>query len=212
MTITLDENLFSAIAMALTFIAFYPYIRAVLKGRTRPHVFSWFIWAAVTFTVATAQLAGGAGVGAWPIAVSGLITGGVALLALSKSADTSIVRMDWVFLALAVSALPLWWLTADPLAAVLILTSVDLLGFGPSIRKAWGRPHEENALFFTLGAIRNGFVILALERYSWTTALFPAAVGMACLMFVALILTRRGCVRPAREASLRDAPGADLQP
>ena len=201
MTITLTEELFSAVAMALTFIAFYPYIRAILKGRTRPHVFSWFIWAAVTFTVATAQLAGGAGVGAWPIAVSGLITGGVALLALSKSADTSIHRMDWIFLALAFPALPLWWLTADPLAAVLILTSVDLLGFGPSIRKAWALPHEENALFFTLGAIRNGFVILALEHYSWTTALFPAAVGVACLIFVGLILIRRGLVQPARATS-----------
>lgn len=192
----MTKELFSAIAMALTFVAFYPYIRAVLKQKTKPHVFSWFIWAAVTFTVATAQLAGGAGAGAWPIAVSGLISGGVALLALSKSADTSIVRMDWVFLGLAFTALPLWWLTDDPLAAVLILTSVDLLGFGPSIRKAWALPHEENALFFTLGALRNGFVILALERYSWTTALFPAAVGLACLAFVTLILARRSALPP----------------
>lgn len=201
MSFIIDERTFSAIAIALTFLAFYPYIRAILKGTTRPHVFSWFIWAAVTFTVATAQLAGGAGVGAWPIALSGLITGGVALLALSKSADTSIARMDWVFLTLAATALPLWWLTHDPLAAVLILTSVDLLGFGPSIRKAWALPQEENALFFTIGAIRNGFVILALEHYSWTTALFPAAVGVACLCFVAMILIRRGVVgRPAAQA------------
>ena len=200
MSFIIDERTFSAIAIALTFLAFYPYIRAILKGTTRPHVFSWFIWAAVTFTVATAQLAGGAGVGAWPIALSGLITGGVALLALSKSADTSIARMDWVFLTLAATALPLWWLTNDPLAAVLILTSVDLLGFGPSIRKAWALPQEENALFFTIGAIRNGFVILALELYSWTTALFPAAVGLACLAFVAMILIRRGVVSPAAQA------------
>lgn len=206
----MTKELFSAIAMALTFVAFYPYIRAVLKQKTKPHVFSWFIWAAVTFTVATAQLAGGAGAGAWPIAVSGLISGGVALLALSKSADTSIVRMDWVFLGLAFTALPLWWLTDDPLAAVLILTSVDLLGFGPSIRKAWALPHEENALFFTLGALRNGFVILALERYSWTTALFPAAVGLACLAFVTLILARRSALPPARGTTLPDVASADI--
>ncbi len=192
--ILFSKEAFSVLAMTLTFAAFYPYVRAILKGKTRPHVFSWFIWAAVTFTVATAQLAGGAGVGAWPIAVSGLITGGVALLALSKSADTSIARLDWVFLALAFSALPLWWLTADPLAAVLILTSVDLLGFGPSIRKAWTLPDEENALFFTLGAVRNAFVMLALEHYSWTTALFPAAVGIACMAFVILILSRRSTI------------------
>lgn len=201
MTITIDERTFSAIAIALTLLAFYPFIRAILKGTSRPHVFSWFIWAAVTFTVATAQFAGGAGVGSLPLALSGLLTGGVALLALSKSADTSIYRSDWVFLALAFTALPLWWLTSDPLSAVIILTSVDLLGFGPSIRKGWKLPHEENAVFFTIGAIRNGFVILALETFSWTTILFPAAVGVACLAFVALILLRRlaGRQRPATD-------------
>lgn len=204
-----SNEVFSAIAMGLTFVAFYPYIRAILKGKTRPHVFSWFIWAAVTFTVATAQLAGGAGVGAWPIAVSGLITGGVALLALSKSADTSIHRADWIFLALAATSLPLWLLTNDPLAAVLILTSTDLLGFGPSIRKAWTLPHEENALFFTLGAIRNGFVVLALEHYSWTTALFPAAVGLACMAFVGMILMRRRTLGPV---TLEPSPVPDIPP
>ncbi|MFN4025216.1 MAG: hypothetical protein ACK4MQ_10295 [Hyphomonas sp.] len=180
--------------MALTFVAFYPYIRAILRGETRPHVFSWIIWGAGTLVVALAQLADGAGVGAWPIAVSGIITIGVAALAWRRSGDTRFTRMDWVFLLLALSALPLWYLTATPLSAVIVLTAVDLLGFGPSVRKAYDRPYEENALFFTLGAVRNGFVVLALENYSWTTLLFPAAVGLACLLFTALILGRRMAV------------------
>lgn len=191
MTIIIDERTFSAIAIALTLLAFYPFIRAILTGKSRPHVFSWFIWAAVTFTVATAQFAGGAGVGSLPLALSGLLTGGVAVLALCKAADTSIYRSDWVFLILAFSALPLWWLTADPLSAVIILTAVDLLGFGPSVRKAWSLPHEENAVFFTVGAVRNGFVVLALETFSWTTVLFPAAVGIACAAYVVFVIARR---------------------
>lgn len=182
---------FSALALILTFVAFYPYIRAILREETRPHVFSWFIWGAGTVVVFSAQLAGGAGIGAWPIGVSGLITIGVAALALRKTADTSITRMDWVFLVLALTALPLWFATSSPLSAVIILTIVDLLGFGPSVRKAYQLPYEENALFFTLGAIRNGFVVAALEHYSLTTALFPAAVGIACILFVGLILVRR---------------------
>ena len=46
MSALLSNEVFSAIAMVLTFVAFYPFIRAILKGKTRPHVFSWFIWAA----------------------------------------------------------------------------------------------------------------------------------------------------------------------
>lgn len=186
-----SKELLGAAALILTFAAFYPYVRSILRNETRPHLFSWMIWGAGTFVVALAQFADGAGIGAWPIAVSGIITVLVALLALFKSADTGFTRSDWVFLLLAMSALPLWYFTESPLAAVIVLTIVDLLGFGPSVSKAYKDPYGENALFFALGALRNALVTGALEHYSWATMLFPAAVGMACLLFVGLILFRR---------------------
>lgn len=144
-----------------------------------------------TLVVCVAQLRGGGGAGAWVIGVSGLLTCSVAILAWVKAGDRSIVPVDYLFLALAGSALPLWFLTETALSAVIVLTIVDLLGFGPSVRKAWHEPCSENALFFGLGAFRNGLVVLALEAYSWTVVLFPAAIGLACLLFVGLILVRR---------------------
>ena len=188
------KALFSAAALILTFAAFVPYYRGIQRDEIRPHVFTWFIWAAGTVTVFAAQVSDGAGVGAWPIGVSGLLTGGVAVFAWMRAGDTSIVRMDWVFLILAASALPLWFFTSTALSAVIILTILDLLGFGPSVRKAYQVPREESATFYIIGAIRNGFVLLALENVSWTTALFPAVVGIACVCFVALIFARRQMV------------------
>lgn len=135
-----SKEFFGAIALILTFVAFYPYIRGILRNEIRPHVFSWFIWGAGTVVVFTAQLTDGAGIGAWVIGVSGLITLSVAVLALKKSGDTNIVKMDWVFLILAGSALPLWFITETALSAVIVLTVVDLLGFGPSIRKVYVAP------------------------------------------------------------------------
>ncbi|MEO9601453.1 hypothetical protein [Parasphingorhabdus sp.] len=193
--LVLSKELLSGLAVILTFVAFAPYVRAIMRGETKPHVFSWFIWGAGTTVVFVAQMSDGAGVGAWPIGVSGLITIFVAFLALRKSADLSIVPLDWFFLVLALSALPLWILTSTPLAAVIILTIVDILGFGPSVRKAYHLPMEENVLFFLLGALRNGVVVAALENYSWTTVLFPAAVGIACVLFAALIAIRRLAIR-----------------
>lgn len=64
----------SAVAIVLTFAAFVPYIRTIISGTTKPHVFSWVIWGATTFVVFLAQLEGKGGVGAWPIGVSGSIT------------------------------------------------------------------------------------------------------------------------------------------
>lgn len=189
--ILFSKESFSTIAILLTFAAFYPYFKGMFQGVTRPHAFSWIIWAFGTVIVFIAQLSDGAGIGAWPIGLSGLLTFGVAGLAYLKQGDRRFVRSDWIFLVLAASALPLWFVTNTALSAVLVLTLVDLLGFGPTVRKAYHLPYEENAALFAIGALRNGFVILALEHYSWTTVLFPAAVGMACVLFVFVIFARR---------------------
>jgi len=183
--------LLSAVAIALTFIAFFPYIRSILKGQTKPHAFSWVIWGSVTFVVFLAQLADKGGVGAWPIGVSGVITIYVAILAYRKKSDSSITRADWFFLVTAMSALPLWYITADPLWAVVILTTVDLMGFGPTFRKAYIQPYEEQLLFFIVIAARNFISITALENYSLTTVLFPAATGIACVLFILMVAYRR---------------------
>lgn len=187
----LYKEILSAIAIALTFAAFVPYIRAILGGTTRPHVFSWVIWGSTTFVVFLAQIEGKAGVGAWPIGVSGSITLFIACLAYVRRADITITKTDWLFFIPALSSLPLWYVTSDPLWAVVILTIVDVLGFGPTVRKAYSFPHSESLLFFALFAVRNVLVILALESYSVTTVLFPAVIAVACVSLMAMVRYRR---------------------
>ena len=185
------RQVFSLAAIALTFIAFFPYIRSILQGKTKPHVFSWVLWGTTTFIVFLAQLADEGGVGAWPIGVSGIITVYVALLAYLKKSDSSITRSDCAFFIIAMSAIPFWYLSNDPLWAVVILTSVDVIGFGPTIRKAYCYPFEEQLTFFVLMAMRNLFVIIALENLSVTTILFPALTGLVCMVFIVIVIFRR---------------------
>lgn len=185
------KEVLSAIAIALTFIAFVPYIRAILRGAIKPHVFTWIIWGTTTFIVFLAQLEDGAGVGAWPTAVSASITIVIACLAWVHRADLSITRSDWVFFLSAMSSLPLWYFTSDPVWAVIILTTVDMLGFGPTVMKAYRLPHSESVPFYALFMVRNVLVIMALENYSVTTVLFPSAIALACCGLVTMILYRR---------------------
>jgi hypothetical protein len=99
------KELLSALAIALTFAMFVPYIRSIRAGLTKPHVFSWVIWAIGTFVVCLAQLAGEGGLGAWPIGVSGIVSAYIAVLAYRRRADTAITRSDWMFLVAALAAL-----------------------------------------------------------------------------------------------------------
>lgn len=200
------KDLAGAAAAVLTLYAFLPYFHGILRGSVRPHVFSWLIWGATTVIVFVAALQSGGGPGAWVIGLSGTLTLVVAALAWLRRADVTITRLDWLFLLGAASSLPLWWFTASPLSAVIVLTVVDLLGFGPTLRKAWAQPWSEAPGFYAMFVVRNLLVLAALEQYSPATWLFPASIAAACAALVALIALRRRFVpQPARLARTPDS-------
>ena len=187
----MHKQLLGAIAIGLTLIAYYPYIRSIIQGKTKPHVFSWVIWGTSTCIVFLAQLADKGGAGAWVIGFSGIISIYVAFLAYIKRSDSSITRIDGLFFIVAMTALPIWYLTSDPLWAVVILTTVDVLGFAPTFRRSYIRPFEEQLMFYVVMAVRNLVVVSALENYSLTTMLFPATIAVVCLIFSLMVLYRR---------------------
>lgn len=185
------KEFLSTIAIAMTFVAFLPYIRLIIQDKIKPHVFTWIIWGTATFVAFLAQLEDHGGVGAWPTGISGVITLFIGLLAYLKRADISITTTDWLFFALAMSSLPFWYLTSDPLWAVVILTTVDVLGFGPTVRSAYTTPGSESIKFFALLTVRNLIAIAALENYTLTTILFPAGISVAFILFIAMVIYRR---------------------
>jgi len=184
------KELASTLAIILTLIAFLPYLRGILGNTIKPHFFTWVIWGITTTVVFFAQLQDKGGVGAWPVGVSGCLTISIAVLAFIKRADISIRLLDWVFLIAALSSLPVWFFTTDPMLAVVILTIVDVLGFGPTAIKVWHAPWTESPVFYFLYVISNLLVLVALENYSVTTALFPAAIALGCLSMMLLVWGR----------------------
>lgn len=187
----MSKSFLNAVAVILTFAAFVPYIVSVRRGKTKPHVFSWLIWGLATVIVFFAQLADGAGVGAWSIGLSGVLTLYIAFMAYQRRSDTAITRSDWVFFLLALASLPLWYFTRNPFWAVVILTTVDTLGFVPTFRKAYYAPYEEQLLLYVVMTVRNLVSIPALENYSWTTVLFPAVLSLTCALFIWMVMVRR---------------------
>ena len=185
------KDLAGTFAIVLTFVAFAPYIRSILKNQTKPHLFTWIIWSVATLTVGTAQIYHGGGYGSISIAISGVLTVFVAFLAYLKKTDNSIKKIDYVFLYLSAFAILLWYIVSDPLYTVIILVFIDLCGCIPTMRKAYEKPFEERIFIFLISALRNGFSLVALNEYSVVTTLFQVVTGFASLIIVGIILLRR---------------------
>lgn len=185
------RSVMTGFAIFLTFYAYIPYIQGIRLGKIRPHVFSWIIWGVTTFIVFFAQVAGNGGLGAFPIGVSGIITSLVAYFAYRKRGDIDITKSDWFFFGLALSSLPFWFYFSNPLAAVVVLSLADILGFIPTFRKGYVLPNSEPLGFYLIFLFRNFLAILALAEWNFTTLLFPTSAGIACLVFVIMVKIRK---------------------
>lgn len=181
----------SAVAVVLTCIAFLPYIVSIFRGRTRPHVFSWVIWGLNTSMAFLATRHAGGGLGAGVIGFSAGVTLFIAALAYIKRADVSTTPADRLFFIVALAAMPLWYWAGDPLWAVWLITVIELLGFGPTLRKTWAQPFSESMSFMVLLVVRNALIMAALDRHTTTTLLFPAGMAAACLALIAIMAWRR---------------------
>jgi hypothetical protein len=185
------KEIFALIAIAMTCGMFGHYIWQIARGSVRPHAISWLTWGIATTAVFGAQLVSGAGIGAWPTAVSAAATFAVFGLALKQSGFDRAAPIDWAFFAAALGGLVLWFLTSEPLTAVAIMTAIDVIGNGPTVRKIFRDPFADSPSFFGLIGARSTVAIAALETYSATTVLFPLAVGIASALVALLMLTRR---------------------
>lgn len=190
-TMLFGYHLLFAIGAAFFNVSSYvPYVRDIFRGTTKPHPFTWFVWALINMIAFFAQLAGGGGVGAW---VTATVAAGclvIALLSLSRG-ERRITAFDWVCFCGALLSLVLWRLSDDPFLAIVFVTLTDGLAAVPTFRKGYLRPFEETPSTYLLGVIGFALEIVAFESFNATTALYPAFIVVMNIALVVLLLLRR---------------------
>jgi len=177
-------------ATLLALISFVPYFRDIFRGKTKPHVFTWFVWGLLTGTAFFVQISEGAGIGAWVTGIESLGCFAITVLALWHG-EKNITRVDWVCFVAALGGIVLWKLTDNPLLAIILIALVDILAFIPTFRKAYYKPQEETVSQFSLSAMKWVLGIAALESFALTIWLYPAVLVFLDSSLVIMLLVRR---------------------
>lgn len=184
------KELFAIVAALLAVAGNLPYLWDILKGTVRPHPFTWFVWSIVSGTVFFGMLAKGAGIGALPTATAEIFTISIFLLSL-RYGFKGITRTDTVFLAIALAGLVPWLLTKDPTLSVVIAVGIDLVAFGPTLRKAWVLPASEAPLLYGTNVLRHALALLSLQTYNVATMLHSVAMLVSNSAMLAILLRRK---------------------
>lgn len=182
--------LLGALAVAIQLTSFSIYFIGIWKGKTKPHAFTWLVWGIINIIAFSAVISSGGESGSWVLAVNAIACLSISFIGFRQKI-VSYDLYDWMALIGAFLGIFLWWLTKNPLYAVILVSLSDATSAIPTFRKAYRFPFEENALSFSLGIFYFVIAILALESLSITTWLYPATIVLVDGALVLLILLRR---------------------
>jgi len=185
-----EKDFLGLLAVAFSLTGHCAYFWSVYRKRTKPHAFSWIIWSLLTGIGFFAQIAKGAGPGAWAMGVTsvGCIVG--AILGLFWG-EKDIRKSDVIAFLGGLSAIPLWYFTRDPLSAAIVITIVEIFAFYPTFRKSYFKPHEELAFAYAIDVAKYAITLFAMKQYSLAALLYPIFIIVFQSGFVAMLLYRR---------------------
>lgn len=187
---TEPHYVFGVLSIGLMLCSRAGYFAGIFRGRTRPHVFSWFIWGTISAIGFAAQAAEGAGPGSWARGFGSATCFLLVILGYFKG-EKEITRNDWLTLAVALSAIPLWVLTKTPFWSVLIVCFIDTIGYLPTVRKSLLKPHEEQAVSYLFSCLGAAFSLLAIRHYTPSTWLYPLVLTVTNGSMWLFLLARR---------------------
>ena len=193
---TADKAVLGQLSVALVAASMIVYARLMVRRRIKPHLFTWVIWALAVGIAAAGRHVEHAGPGAW--SMFAMCLGCLLIAALSlRYGERDITRGDVVALLACLAAVALWYVTNNALAAIVLVTAIDLGGYYPTVRKSWLRPDEEATYNFVLSNIAHVLSLAANEVHTLATMLTPSCILVANTSLIGMIWWRRAWLKNA---------------
>jgi hypothetical protein len=183
-------------SLVVASIGYIPYIRDILARKTKPHAYSWLVWAALAVVGFGIQVEGKGGPGAWLLGLTVAATVFIFVLSL-RYGHKDIQLVDKISLLVAAVAFVFWVVTDQPLTAAILITLVEAIGgFFPTFRKSYDHPYEETVFTYCAYAISIVFSLAALENYALANIFYPGVVFFMNVGVIVFLLARRSQVKP----------------
>jgi hypothetical protein len=178
-----------ALSSILVISSIVPYLRDIVRGKTRPRVVTWFTWALLTGISCVAALSDHAYTAA--ILLLAETIGPLLVVVLSlKHGDRTFERFDIICQVGALVGLVLWLVLDSPAIAVLANVCIDAIGALPTFKHTWQKPYEETWVAYFGGSVGAICTLLATTNWRITTAAYPFYLVVGNGALAAIILVR----------------------
>lgn len=180
----------TVVTILLGIFAYIPYLKDIIFGNTKPHIYSWLVWAILNITTFSIQFNNGAGPISFIYLMTGVICTVIMLFGL-RDGVRNITKVDGLFLFLSLLSLGLWIVAKEPLISSILISIVIIVALLPTIRKSWFNPFEETISTYILSTVRTILTLSLLESYTLITLLSPVVGVTITVVFCAILIIRR---------------------
>lgn len=170
--------------------AFLPYVFDIFKLKTKPHAFTWLIWALTQGTATYAIFYGGGGIGGLELLIGTILIALVFLFSL-KYGTKDITKTDGLILFVCLLSILVWWQLKQPVLSVIMVSAIDVAGYIPTFRKSYKNPWSETVATWLLFVVSDFFAILALNKYNFLTVTYLATILITNASLFLLCISRR---------------------
>src|SRR5262245_55606090 len=101
------QSIFALIGYTFAFASFSVYLTSILRGESKPHIFTRFVFGLIEAIVFVGQLVSGGGAGAWVTGISALFSFAL-VVSCFKYGTKDITRSDWILFLSALACIAVW--------------------------------------------------------------------------------------------------------
>ncbi|MGL5910945.1 MAG: MFS transporter, partial [Phycicoccus sp.] len=216
LTASLDPpRLLLGAAVAVQAALTVPYVVALARGRAGTSWVTWIVRVATGLTSLAALVASEAQTAAivlQVVSVSQPIAVVAAIAVAARAGHSAVVApgrlrvaTDWGCLAAAGGGWAVWWLTSDPVLAVLLLALTGLVAFVPSMPRAWAGLDRPDP--YVGGALAATATLLVLTSWRPQDWIYAAYLLVVCTTTLALIRVGAASRSRTNGPAMADPPG-----
>jgi hypothetical protein len=182
------------LASAIGFFGNIPYIIDALFHDTRPHAFTWLIWAITSWVAVAGLWIGGGALGSIGPTIAAIMATTIFFISL-RFGKRDIRKPDILVLAIALFAIFVWLFLDNLLLAVIIVSFVDAIGYIPTLRKSYHEPYTETATSWGLFALSPALAFFALAEYNPLTMTYLLTIITLNSSLLVYLLVRRYMIK-----------------
>ena len=166
------------------------YIYSILKGKTKPQRATRFVIFVIVLLGTIALYANHDWPVFWLYVVYSVGNFFIFLFSIKRGMG-GWEKIDMICLLISIAGIVVWQWTDEPLLGLLASIVANIVGNVPAFLKTYSYPKTETWVYYFMGILSNGIILLAEKAFAVDKYIFPVYFIIGNTVFVILILREK---------------------